>query len=183
MNQVSGPVIAVGLVLSAVFIPCAFITGITGQFFRQFALTIAVSTVISAFNSLTLSPRWRPSCCGRRRPITKAAACCRSSPIRSWRDWPGVFWRRGSWMWARPGTGRVGIRTTPPFPQGFAGRGRRGGDCRPRFGLAAQSRAGVCVPAVQHRLQLGHQHLRPRRRPPPAAKRRGACCLRRVCFT
>ena len=56
MEQVSGPVIAVGLVLTAVFVPCAFITGITGQFFRQFALTIAVSTVISAFNSLTLSP-------------------------------------------------------------------------------------------------------------------------------
>src|SRR5262249_6608177 len=56
MEQVSGPVIAVGLVLSAVFIPCAFISGITGAFFRQFALTIAVSTIISAFNSLTLSP-------------------------------------------------------------------------------------------------------------------------------
>jgi multidrug efflux pump len=56
MHQVSGPVIAVGLVLSAVFVPCAFISGITGQFFRQFAVTIAVSTVISAFNSLTLSP-------------------------------------------------------------------------------------------------------------------------------
>ena len=56
MEQVSGPVVAVGLVLSAVFIPCAFISGIIGQFFRQFALTIAVSTLISAFNSLTLSP-------------------------------------------------------------------------------------------------------------------------------
>ncbi len=56
MQQVSGPVIAIGLVLAAVFVPCTFITGITGQFFRQFALTIAVSTVISAFNSLTLSP-------------------------------------------------------------------------------------------------------------------------------
>ena len=56
MSQVSAPVIAVGLVLSAVFIPCAFISGITGQFFRQFALTIAASTVISTFNSLTLSP-------------------------------------------------------------------------------------------------------------------------------
>ena len=56
MDQVSGPVIAVGLVLSAVFIPCAFIQGIVGQFFRQFAMTIAISTVISAFNSLTLSP-------------------------------------------------------------------------------------------------------------------------------
>ena len=56
MDEVSGPVIAVGLVLSAVFIPCAFLTGIVGQFFRQFALTIAVSTIISTFNSLTLSP-------------------------------------------------------------------------------------------------------------------------------
>ncbi len=56
MEQVSGPVVAVGLVLTAVFVPCAFITGITGQFFRQFAVTIAASTVISAFNSLTLSP-------------------------------------------------------------------------------------------------------------------------------
>ncbi|MBI2805131.1 MAG: efflux RND transporter permease subunit [Planctomycetes bacterium] len=56
MDQVSGPVIAIGLVLFAVFIPCAFISGIIGQFFRQFALTIAVSTLISAFNSLTLSP-------------------------------------------------------------------------------------------------------------------------------
>jgi len=56
MEQVSGPVIAVGLVLSAVFVPCAFVSGITGHFFRQFAMTIAVSTLISAFNSLTLSP-------------------------------------------------------------------------------------------------------------------------------
>ena len=56
MSEVSGPIIAVGLVLSAVFIPCAFISGIVGQFFRQFALTIAISTLISTFNSLTLSP-------------------------------------------------------------------------------------------------------------------------------
>ncbi len=56
MDEVSGPVIAIGLVLSAVFVPCAFISGIIGQFFRQFALTIATSTIISAFNSLTLSP-------------------------------------------------------------------------------------------------------------------------------
>jgi multidrug efflux pump len=56
MAEVSGPVVAMALVLSAVFVPCAFISGITGQFFRQFALTIAVSTILSAFNSLTLSP-------------------------------------------------------------------------------------------------------------------------------
>ena len=56
MEAVSGPVVAVALVLSAVFVPCIFITGIVGEFFRQFAVTIAISTVISAFNSLTLSP-------------------------------------------------------------------------------------------------------------------------------
>src|SRR5262249_2075145 len=56
MDEVTGPVIAVALVLCAVFVPCAFLEGITGQFFRQFAVTIAVSTAISAFNSLTLSP-------------------------------------------------------------------------------------------------------------------------------
>ena len=56
MEEVTGPVIAVALVLCSVFIPCAFISGITGQFFRQFAITIAVSTAFSAINSLTLSP-------------------------------------------------------------------------------------------------------------------------------
>jgi hydrophobe/amphiphile efflux-1 (HAE1) family protein len=56
MKEVTGPIIATALVLCAVFIPTAFISGLTGQFYRQFALTIAISTVISAFNSLTLSP-------------------------------------------------------------------------------------------------------------------------------
>src|SRR5512143_2917221 len=72
-REVTGPVIAVGLVLCAVFVPCAFISGITGQFFRQFALTIAVSTVISAFNSLTLSP---------------ALAALLLKPHGAKRDWP-----------------------------------------------------------------------------------------------
>jgi multidrug efflux pump len=56
MDQVGGAVVAIAIVLSAVFIPTAFISGITGEFYRQFALTIAASTLISAFNSLTLSP-------------------------------------------------------------------------------------------------------------------------------
>jgi len=56
MDEVSGPIIAIALVLCAVFVPIAFVSGLTGQFYRQFALTIAISTVISAFNSLTLSP-------------------------------------------------------------------------------------------------------------------------------
>jgi multidrug efflux pump len=56
MDEVTGPVIAIALVLCSVFVPTAFMAGISGQFFKQFALTIAASTVISAFNSLTLSP-------------------------------------------------------------------------------------------------------------------------------
>jgi multidrug efflux pump len=56
MQEVSGPIIAIALVLCAVFIPLAFVPGLTGQFYKQFAVTIAISTVISAFNSLTLSP-------------------------------------------------------------------------------------------------------------------------------
>ncbi|MFF7709267.1 multidrug efflux RND transporter permease subunit [Pseudomonas sp. NPDC007930] len=56
MKEVTGPIIATALVLCAVFVPAAFISGLTGQFYKQFALTIAISTVISAFNSLTLSP-------------------------------------------------------------------------------------------------------------------------------
>src|SRR4029434_3459564 len=56
MQQVGGPLIAIGLVLAAVVVPCVFIPGITGQCFRQFAVTIAISSLISAFNSLTMSP-------------------------------------------------------------------------------------------------------------------------------
>ena len=56
MEEVSGPVIAIALILAAVFIPTAFVPGITGQLYKQFALTIAISVLFSAFNALTLSP-------------------------------------------------------------------------------------------------------------------------------
>src|ERR671932_214298 len=56
MAEITGPVIAITLVLSSVFIPTAFIPGISGQFYRQFALTIAASTIISAINALTMAP-------------------------------------------------------------------------------------------------------------------------------
>jgi multidrug efflux pump len=56
MSEVSGPIVAIALVLCAVFVPMAFLSGVTGQFYKQFAVTIAISTVISAVNSLTLSP-------------------------------------------------------------------------------------------------------------------------------
>jgi multidrug efflux pump len=56
MDEITGPIIAITLVLCAVFVPCAFISGITGRFFQQFAVTIAASTVISAINALTMTP-------------------------------------------------------------------------------------------------------------------------------
>ncbi|PYO07612.1 MAG: hypothetical protein DMD75_20355, partial [Candidatus Rokuibacteriota bacterium] len=56
MDEVSGPVVAIALIMATVFIPTAFIPGITGRMYQQFAVTIAVSVLISAFNALTLSP-------------------------------------------------------------------------------------------------------------------------------
>ena len=56
MDEVGGAVVSVAIVLTAVFVPTALVSGISGQFYRQFALTIAIATLISAFNSLTLSP-------------------------------------------------------------------------------------------------------------------------------
>lgn len=56
MKEVTGPIVATGLVLTGVFIPIAFISGLTGQFYKQFAVTIAIATIISMINSLTLSP-------------------------------------------------------------------------------------------------------------------------------
>lgn len=99
MRQVSGPVVAVGLVLSAVFIPCAFISGITGQFFRQFALTIAVSTVISAFNSLTLSPALtalllRPRNKGIAPPLPRLAFAVAGG----WLGWEFLLPFAGKWI-------------------------------------------------------------------------------------
>ena len=77
MEEVSGPIIAIGLVLCAVFVPVAFLSGLTGEFYRQFALTIAFSTVISAVNSLTLSPALErhPAQVPRARRPTGSPAC------------------------------------------------------------------------------------------------------------
>src|SRR6202451_3594062 len=56
MDELSGPVVGIALVLSAVFVPTAFVPGITGKLYQQFAVTIAISVLLSAFNALTLSP-------------------------------------------------------------------------------------------------------------------------------
>lgn len=89
MAEVTGPVVAVTMVLSAVFLPCAFLAGITGQFFRQFALTIAVSTALSAVNSLTLSPALaalllRPTPAGREQVLPRVGFALIAALLLGW---------------------------------------------------------------------------------------------------
>ncbi|MGL6074142.1 MAG: efflux RND transporter permease subunit [Fimbriiglobus sp.] len=116
MRDVSGPVIAVGLVLAAVFVPCLFIDGILGQFFRQFAVTIAISTLLSAFNSLTLSPALaalllKPKHIGPREPLPRVIIplliaggvlwafrhyVTQLSPVSVWLEsWLPIGWQNG----------------------------------------------------------------------------------------
>src|SRR2546428_181625 len=93
MEQVSGPVVAIALILSAVFVPTAFIPGITGRMYQQFAVTIAVSVLISAFNALTLSP---------------ALSALLLRPRRDMRGPLGVFFRGFNRWFARATNGYVG---------------------------------------------------------------------------
>ena len=106
MEEVSGPVIAIALILAAVFIPTAFIPGITGRLYQQFAVTIAVSVVISAFNALTLSPALvGPAAATRRnRPGARSARSSAGSTVVRARD------------------GRLCERLRPSHPQGRPSR-------------------------------------------------------------
>ncbi len=79
MEEVSGPVIAIAVILAAVFVPTAFIPGITGQLYQQFAVTIAISVIISAFNALTLSPAL---CALLLKPKVKG-----TGPVQRFYDW------------------------------------------------------------------------------------------------
>ena len=114
MREVSGPIIAIALVLIAVFVPLAFISGLTGQFYRQFALTIAISTVISAVNSLTLSPALSAL-------LLKAHGAPKDALTRGMDRWFGWLFRgfnrvfgRGSQAYSG-GVGRVVTRKSAMF--------------------------------------------------------------------
>ncbi len=92
MEELSGPVVGIALVLSAVFVPTAFIPGITGRLYQQFAVTIAISVLLSAFNALTLSPALAALAAS---PQEARAADC----FRRFFDWFNrVFGRATEWL-------------------------------------------------------------------------------------
>ena len=177
MSQVSGPVIAVGLVLSAVFVPCAFISGLTGQFFRQFALTIAASTIISTFNSLTLSPALSAVLLRERDKETHEALPRLAFPVFG--GWLGyavacaaVGAVAGTMLAAASGR-RRGAAGAGNLVDCRGGGGGRGGDRRMVDRPARRRGVAGGLPVVQRRLRLGHQRLHPRGRRPAARQRAG----------
>lgn len=93
MEEISGPVVGIALVLSAVFVPTAFIPGITGRLYQQFAITIAISVIISAFNALSLSPALASLLLRPRRPS--------KGPLRRFFDWFNRAFRRGTETYVR----------------------------------------------------------------------------------
>ncbi|MGZ3558141.1 MAG: efflux RND transporter permease subunit [Thermodesulfobacteriota bacterium] len=94
MQEVSGPVMAIALILAAVFIPTVFIPGITGRLYQQFAVTIAISVLISAFNALTLSP---------------ALCALLLKPRKETRGPLGAFFRSFNWVFGRASKGYVSL--------------------------------------------------------------------------
>ena len=180
MEQVSGPVVAIGLVLAAVFVPCAFISGITGQFFRQFALTIAVSTVHLGLQLADAQPGpVRPAAQAARGGEVRGAA---AAGVRADRRLAGL--RAGR----LPGGGRPSSsasppwrRTTPTSRWPCRGSRRRSRRCR---------RAGSWPPPLNfvlgwafrmfnRRLQVQHEPVHEVDRPAAARQRPGAAGLRR----
>ncbi len=178
MEQVSGPVVAIGLVLAAVFVPCAFISGITGQFFRQFALTIAVSTLLSMFNSLTLSP----ALCAL---LLKPREAGKYEALPRW-----AFVLIGGWLGyelaylpaAAPFFGRVAALApnVPDVMQALPWVAALVGAVVGWLpGAAAQFHPRLGIPDVQYRLQVQHQPVYEVDRPVAARQRPGAAGLRR----
>ena len=189
MEEITGPVVAITLVLSAVFIPCCFLGGISGQFFRQFAVTIAVSTVISAINALTMTP-------SRAVLIFKADEAKGHGHKPEALPWwffgilGGVlsYWLAYKYLAGHfglpPAVAEKGAAEIPSwlawslsaayFTPGAAGRPRRLVDHSAR-----ERRAGLVLPRLQSRFRPRHPGLRRGRRQGAAAERRRADRLRR----
>src|SRR3989475_871952 len=93
MEELSGPVVGIALVLASVFVPTAFIPGITGRLYQQFALTIAISVILSAFNALTLSPALAGLLL---RPQSEESSHRRRGPLGKFFDAFNRYWQRST---------------------------------------------------------------------------------------
>ncbi len=151
MEEVSGPVIAIALVLSAVFLPTVFIPGITGKLYQQFAVTIAISVIISAFNALTLSP---------------ALSSLILKPKKKTRGPLGAFYRGFNTMFGKATNGYVTlcgwfIRKVrdQPAPARFDDRGDRDDRTAGARRVPAGGGPGLSLrqcPAAERRLSAAH---------------------------
>ena len=148
MNEITGPILAITLVLSSVLLPSAFLGGITGQFFRQFALTISVSMIISAINAMTMTPARAAWIFAGRKPGQHGDQGKEALPWWSFALFGGLATVVAAGADARRLAGPARGR-----------RGRRGGARRPQGHLA----------------DVGH---RPRPLPPRRGRRRGAGLVR-----
>ena len=130
MGQITGPIIAITLVLLSVFVPVAFIPGIVGQLYQQFAVAVSVSMLISAVNALTLSPAFARCCCAMVRRPAGSSARCRAASTHMQRSYAGVVRSAGAADAADFGTdrgrGRPDRLVWPRRPLGLSARGGSG---------------------------------------------------------
>ena len=165
-SEVTGPIIAIALVLIAVFVPLAFITGLTGQFYKQFALTIAISTVISAFNSLTLSPALAAL-------LLKAHDAPKDALTRGMDRVLGWFFRGFNRVFHRGSEAYGARRRTGDLAQGDRDGRLCRADRRHRSGCSRRCPAASCRPgqAISGRLRAAarRRDARPHRRGDPPA--------------
>ena len=170
MEEITGPILAITLVLSAVFIPCCFLGGITGQFFRQFAVTIAVSTIISAINAITMTPSRAvvifktEEAASRRHTATSSAKRCPGGSSACSAAGHALARHRESLAGHARGLADAGpteeLATLPAWLSWSIGallRARHAGRLAPRLvhHQARQRRPGLVLPRLQPRLSTG----------------------------
>ena len=195
MEEITGPILAITLVLSSVFIPCCFLGGITGQFFRQFAVTIAVSTIISAINALTMTPS-RAVMIFKTEEGSHGGHELKREALPWWifgivggmlthLAGPGCL-RRPVWPAAgtEPGRGCRGLVLDVVGHHRRLFRSRGGGRRAVRLVVhpADQRRPGLALPRLQSPLRPDDRRLRPDRRPRAADQHARAGASTAVCW-
>ncbi len=156
MDEVSAPVIGIALILAAVFIPAGFMTGITGSLYQQFAITIAISVLISAFNALTLSPALSALLLRPKQPARGPLGRFFAAFNRGFDARPSATSAAPAWPCARPGARMLAARA---HGRGGAARRRLPTSFVPERGPGLLLHAG---PAARRRVAAAHRRGRKR---------------------